>query len=350
MKDNILYETVKEIVNQYESIRSMLEAGGVEMEYLDAALEEIEKLTADNGGSSVGSAGKSSVLSKVKRWMEDAVLKLYWEEIDVLSDAQIETSRDIYSRTLEEGTELSDMEITWLDRVLFQQYLLTYFSSFQNVKSGRGLNYELEYLIGQKENDKENLLVVCEKIMAIREAANLLYLVSDAEKMQQAHTMALAIGGGSANAAIIETIRWGILAAWAFGESVLDVRALLADKKIPLVKESDTWTLQLENIGKLEEGFQMAKESELGIGYATYVGTLLLLESDENIAMRSLNLQEATIRNIKKNSDFRIDSLVVWAEGEINYKYAPVFPFLEVLHAKNRWEYKMCARKEYGYY
>ena len=41
---------------------------------------------------------------------------------------------------------------------------------------------------------------------------------------------------------------------------------------------------------------------------------------------------------------------VMWAEGTVEYRYIPVFPFLEVLHVQDRWEYKLCTRKEYGYY
>ena len=367
MSENIVYETLKEIKNHYDSIRELLESSGIEMEYLDAALYEIRNLTeagnnksaanhtSDTRDESIGSSGQATILDRVKQWMANVALEFFLEDTDSLSECKIDTKQDIFSRELAEGTEPIVEEITWLDRVLFQQYLLTYLSNYQSQKSGRALVYEVEYLLGQKASDVENLLVVCEKILAIREAANLVYLTSDLEKVQQAQNLAMSLAGASANAAsinpaVIETIRWGILAAWAFGESVLDVRALLAGKKVPFMKSAETWTLQLENIGEVGQGFQMAKECESGIGYEMYVGVLLLIESGENVAMRTLNLQEATIRKAKKDETYQIDSLLVWAKGEMEYTYTPIFPFLGVLNTQEQWEYKLCARKEYGYY
>lgn len=51
------------------------------------------------------------------------------------------------------------------------------------------------------------------------------------------------IGGITLTPEVIEGVEKGILAAWAFCESVLDLRALLDGDKIPLIKGSDTsWT------------------------------------------------------------------------------------------------------------
>ena len=65
--------------------------------------------------------------------------------------------------------------------------------------------------------------------------------------------------------------------------------------------------------------------------------------------MRTMNLQEATIRNRYGEPDFGIDSLITRAQVKIRYTYQPVFPFLRVIDAEKRWAYEISAEAEYGY-
>lgn len=51
----------------------------------------------------------------------------------------------------------------------------------------------------------------------------------------------------------------GILAAWAFCESVLDLRALLDGDKIPLIKSDTSWTSSLYGMTSMLTGQVKAK-------------------------------------------------------------------------------------------
>lgn len=358
MKNNLLYETAKEIYNQYESIKNLMNTSQMDLSDIDEALEEIQSIPKSQEMTSVGTSGKNenentnviSILEGAKKWKENGMLELFFEDTSKLSECKMDSRNDLFSRELVVGSEGKGEEISWLERILLQQYLLTYLSSCGEPKEGRALLYEVEYLLGQKSSDKENLMAVITRILAIREAANFLYLLSDPIKMQQLEAMALTLGSSSLNPLVIEVIKLGIMTAWAFGESILDIRALLAGKKVPLLKSSDTWTLELENMELVSQKFSTAKESEWGLSYENYLGILLLFMEEKELAMYTMNVQEATIRKNSGNLDFGMDSLIVQAEAQICYGYNPVFPFLRVIDAEKRWEYKIWTEKNYGYY
>ena len=162
--------------------------------------------------------------------------------------------------------------------------------------------------------------------------------------------MALLWAGATASPVFIEVVKMGLLTAWAFGESILDVRALLAGKRIALLKSETTWTTELENLGTLSTGFSMSKESDWGLNYQEYLGLLLLFEEEQTLAMRSMNLQEATIRRMDGNSAFGMDQLVIEARARITYSYEPIFPFLQVLYSRNGWKRSISGTGKYGYY
>lgn len=357
MKDNLLYETAKVIYNEYEAIKNLLNTSGMDLSNIDEALKEIEAISTEQKITSVGTSGKKenqdtsvvTILKEAQKWKENGLLPLFFEDTSKLSDAEIDSSNDLFSRELAVG-KMSKEEIDWMDRILLQQYLLTYLSNCREPQNGRALSYEVEYLLGQKSSDKENLMAVISSILAIREAANFLYLVSDPVKIQQLEALALTLGGSSLNPIVIEAIQLGLMTAWAFGESILDVRALLAGKKVPLLKSNETWTLELENIELVTQNFNTAKESEGGLNYENYLGILLLFMEEQELAFRTMNVQEATIRKVSGDADFGMDTLIVQAEAQICYAYKAVFPFLKVIDAEKRWEYKVWAKKKYGYY
>lgn len=358
MKENLLYETAKEIYNQYESIKNLLNTSEVDLSNIDEALEEIESIAQPATPASIGTSGKNedasqldvgALLQEAKKWKENGILELLVEDTSKLSTSECDFRNGLLARELKTGTGSGQEEVDWLDRILLQQYLLTYMSNYRDTQKSRALSYEAEYLLGGKSSDKENLQIVTAKLLAIREAANFLYLVSDPIKNQQAGALATTLGGATLNPAIIEVIKIGLLTAWAFAESILDVRGLLAGKKIPLLKSAETWTVELENIGSITQGFSTAKESAWGLSYENYLGILLLFEKEESLAMHAMNTQEATIRKAG-DASFEMDCCITEASVNVSYRYEPVFPFLWVIDAEKRWEYELTTQKKYGYY
>ena len=59
--------------------------------------------------------------------------------------------------------------------------------------SQEGLSYQLEYAVAGKDTDMENLKSVVMRLLAVREAANLTFLLSDPSSQAQIQEMALTI-------------------------------------------------------------------------------------------------------------------------------------------------------------
>lgn len=350
MKDNIIYELAKGIYNQYESVRQLLNANDVSMNKIDEALEELDKLKeSESARGRSGSSFLITVLENAQTWKENLTLSLFVENINEISSAKVDSSNDMFHRKISTGTSVNDTGTDWLDRILLQQYLLTYLSNYESCMNGRALSYEAEYLIGESSSDKENLLAVISRILVIREAANFISLLSDPVKVQKAQDLSLAIGGVAINPLVAEMIFIAILTAWSFAESIVDIRGLLMGKKIPLMKSSETWRLNLEDISLINEKFITSKECSNGLTYKDYLGVLLLSENELEIAWRAMNVEEYTMRNLAVDTTFRMDDLMVKAEAEINYVYAPLFPFLPIIDADGRWEFGISTKREFAY-
>ena len=356
MQENFFYETIKELYNQYESIKEILGKSDFNLEYIENALEEIKKAESIDTQASYGSVATNKevqidvlqILETIQEWQEKGILKLVIKDTQQVSDSEIDLEDSLLQRERLVGTSAVYIENDWKDGLLFYQYLLTYLSHFGETVQERGLAYELEYLLGGKSKDVDNLKIVVTKILAIRSAVNFLFLITNPVKLARADSMATVFVGATLNPLVIEIVKTGMIAAWAFAESVADIRALLAGKKIPMLKSDDSWTVELENIGALFDGFLMAEECEWGLDYKSYLGILLFFENEQDSAMRTLNLQEVTIR--KTNPEFRIDEMLVESKVQITYSYEPVFPFLEIFGMDEKWKYQILTKASYGYY
>ena len=196
-----------------------------------------------------------------------------------------------------------------MSKLYFTSYLLEKFSAVDKPDDKKKLSYELEYVIGGKESDRENLDIVVTRLVAMRFPANYGFLLGDSTKKAEAEAMAATLAGVIALPALVGIIKQAILLAWAFGESIMDVRSLLAGGKVELVKRKENWQLQLSsllNLGK-EEGDVQKKET--GLSYREYLRMLLFLQKEDECTMRSLDIIEMNIRQ-KKGEFFRIDSCV----------------------------------------
>lgn len=360
MKTHILYETVNEMLNQYENVKHIMQNNGLDISTIDTALEELEKAKQQNVPSeetnkSYGTSiqysknqkeKKENILTEIQKLQKKGILELVLKDTESVSEQTISLADAVSSRILEEGSQTLE-EVTWVDKIWLQQYVLSAMSYFGNQKESHSMSYEIEYLLGGKAQDYENLKAVVTQLLLIREAANFLYLMSDVSKVEEAAVLAGVIAGFSQNPLLVEAVKSGILAAWAFGESILDVRALLQQKKIPLIKNESLWTLQLENLTDISEGFLMAKESDGGLSYKDYLGILLLLAPEKEIAMRGMDLQEVTLQNLYKNPEIRMDNFVIKAKVKVSYTYSFIFPLLDMV--KNRWKDTIFITQEFGY-
>ena len=119
-------------------------------------------------------------------------------------------------------------------------YVPLYFSSFsmENKMETSRLKYEMEYLLAGKKSDRENLKEAVNRVLTLRGAMNLLFLLNSPDKKAEADALAAAVSAGIVPAQLV--LSFFILTIWAFGEAVLDVRTLLAGGKIPFQRQKET--------------------------------------------------------------------------------------------------------------
>ena len=200
------------------------------------------------------------------------------------------------------------------ERLLFHEYLLKKFSNAVEAKGeNRSLSYEIEYMIGEKASDMENLESAVKKLLGVRFGINYLYLQTDTAKQAEAETLALTLSTLAALPAVAEIVKQVLIAAWAFGESIVDLRALMSGKKTALIKNSENWQLSLSSLMTLGTGedVQDGMDVEGGLTYTDYLRILLFLKDENTLTMKALDRIEQNLKLEKGNPDFRIDSCVV---------------------------------------
>ena len=236
-------------------------------------------------------------IESVKNLKNKPLLALLVSNQEELSNRSIIPETLPSHRALQKGSFAQEMQNGTGDRLFFIAYLFEHFSNVTDGERQAPLLYEQEYLLGGQARDQENLEAVCKKIMNIRTVSNYTYLLTDSAKQAEAEAMALTLCSLISLPAVTEVVKHAILFAWSYGESIVDMRALLKGKKVPLVKSSDSWQLQLSNLAALgtEKEIANEKDMERGLSYQDYLKGLFLLEDTGTLSMRCLDLIETNL-------------------------------------------------------
>ncbi len=233
------------------------------------------------------------------------------------------------------------------DKLLFKQYLIEHYGNFVDPSHGNdhleeaspkaALDYELEYLIVGKDSDRENLNKVTKKLLALRFVPNYTYLQSDGEKRAEAEAMAATLSTIVLSPELTELIAQGILLAWAYGESVMDIRSLLEGHSVPMVKTAASWQLSLSSLLKLgtDSDRGEGKHTPDGMDYGEYLRVLLLLEPADRLGKRALTIAELNMQKEYGCPGFRADNCVEKLECAstssfrrgVRYKYQIYFGY-----------------------
>lgn len=219
-----------------------------------------------------------------------------------VSDKLVEAERMLTNRSLNSGRgefKIRDDTEGLTSNLYFTSYLLEKFRGADDQFKDGKLSYELEYIINGGASDRENLEVVLRKLSAIRLPANYAYLLTDEGKKAEAGAMAAALAGLIALPALTEMIRQGILFAWAFGESIMDLRTLLSGGRVSLTKTREEWQLSLSGLLKLgtKEDGGAGANTEQGLCYKDYLRMLLTFENADLCTMRSISALEMRMKN-----------------------------------------------------
>ena len=317
MKGSILAESVKELVNRIADGGE--EAGRIaeqaskdakdakeELANEDSYVSEEECTVTDEEKAAADEVSEEDkgLLESVKELKDKGVLALVGVENP--SEKTIELSDAVSHRDLETGNgdKPADGNKT-SDKVLFQAYMGEKLSSYTDEGDNGALSYELEYCYAGKDSDRENLAAVVQALLLIREGLNFARLITDSEKVNEARIIAIAIAGVLALPGLIAAIQYGILAAWAFKDSVEDVRALLAGEKVALI---DT-----------------AEDKQIQLGYEDYLQILLFVNDTELLTMRTMDMVEQDIRKSDYCGNLCLDHVMTGCSWQAEYVGGDVF-------------------------
>lgn len=333
MKENLIYEEAQLIYSYYMSLK--------DIRNYDTA----NALSQQQGEK----ASMKNDLEDVQEIKAGGLLELVLGDDASVSSCKIQNDRPS-RRAIQTGTDCAFVNNEWLERVMLCQYFSSYMSSYSNIKENHHMKYELEYILGGKDNDRDNLEAVAYQLLAFREAANMLYLATDSVKDKEALAVATAIAGASVNPLVIEAVKLEIIAAWAYCESILDLRTLFHGERISLMKSNATWTSGLTGMKEILVSEAKAKPVKDGLGYREYTSVLLMFAGDGTKAYRAMDVQEATLRDMMGYENIRMDWMMESIRLNISYKYQPIFGSMVNLIKGPNVDLSKIVETSYSYY
>ncbi|MCR5033326.1 MAG: DUF5702 domain-containing protein [Lachnospiraceae bacterium] len=272
----------------------------------------------------------------------------------VLSDGTSVSEEDVYvdhyysAGRAKKGTViLGNMEHpgwngTMFSRLFILEYLTHHFTSYQTDEKvpehPSRLSCQLEYILAGKGSDKANLEETLGKLLAVRQAVNTAYLLTDSEKQGKLQVAASAIAVAASAITMspvpTEPIKMSLTMAWGLLESIQDLKILCSGGKISLLKAQGKWRSDLDSIKNPGGSVHADPGDEHGLTYNQYVGILLLLQNETEQMGRVADLMEMDIRMTKGNEFFRIDACADRLVGRAR------------IGREGTWFY---IRREYGY-
>lgn len=241
-----------------------------------------------------------------------------------------------------------------MDKLFFYAYLFDKYGNYVHPLDKGELQYQMEYILAGKNNDMDNLKWVVNRLILLRESANIVYLFSDKAKMAQAEAFALTLSAVMTIPELTELIKMALIFAWAYAESIYDVKQLLNGERIPLIKSDSTWHYSLEGMLSFEEEIEkrdndiiVKRENERtkkesifaykdGLSYSDYLLLFLSTAKEKKIIFRAMDIMEMDIRKTPGNGSFRIDGCIDYIKVEMK--------------TKSRYRYSCTILREYNYF
>lgn len=250
--------------------------------------------------------------------MKQAGILGYVLDEKTVSNKSMNLADTLGYRELESGSfYYQESNTDWRKKLLFRQYLQMYFPCYVDTAGDHALDYELEYIIAGKASDRENVRAIVNRLLAMRELSNLQYLQSDVEKQELILAAATGLAAATLSPELIPVYKKGIMAAWAYIESVSDVRLLLDGQKVKMVKTQEQWHTDLTSLGQTSGTIKQ----DQGLSYQQYLQILMWATKDGTLSYRAMDLIEA-------NTGCDMNSQIYRLNGQITYQSKSLFSSL----------------------
>ena len=321
---------------RYRQLLEQKDRGARNRELLEKTEERVEELEAAAEEEEDGE-GSLSLDSAAALWEQFESTKLELEEPEAdeekrgfLEQLRLLVQGSLLELVLPDGMEVSDAALPAeglpsqnpraetaqsrnpVQQVLIHEYCCRFFHH-AGKEGKKPVQYEVEYLLEGGMSDRENLEAAAAQIFLIRQGLNLLHILSDGAKREEARALALLITGAAGLAPLAEIAACFVMVVWAMGEAAVDVKSLLAGKKVPLWKTAQDWNLTLEGLLSMgQEKVCPDTETEgRGFSYEGYLKLLLLLEDTQEKQLRMLDVMQMNLQ--REDPDFQAGQCVYGA-------------------------------------
>ena len=295
-----------------------------------------EEVTTIDYNAEVDDAVDKSIIGVVKDFLKGNVLKLYGMKESNVSKGKRNIKESVSQKHKKDKvSEISEgMLSEAVTDFLFGEYVMEYLEDYQEQKEKEKKNegqlrYEVEYVLIGKDNDKDNLLGVLNRIFATRVAFNSFSVLVNPTCLKEAAAAASAIIGWTCIPPLILGLQWLLMETMALAESVLDMRAIVAGKKIPLAKGTTQWRITLGNCVALLTSGAQSYEASNGFDYQTYERILLYFEKNKDKYMRTMDIIEWNMQ--KTDPGFHMDDCVYAIEIETKASAKGLFSKLMIM-------------------
>lgn len=311
-----------------------------DLELLKAVMEGIDNTGLTFDYSNIQFSKEKNGLKKVKelcKKMEDGIMGLVVEN-DNFSEKEI--SIDDLADVHIGQTQIQNVE-TENNNLLYNEYLFMKFASYTDYydkegnfskDSGKLLDYMLEYILYGKKSDKENLKSSIKELSLLREGVNLAYLFTDSAKKKEAEALAVAFVGFTGNMAAVKAAQYLIMGAWAYGESILELKQLYRGEKVEFVKNKENWKLSLEGLMNMDfektSDKEERKENQKGVSYEEYLRLFFLVEHEEKKYYRTMAAMELRMMELG-DTQFRMKNYIYGAESSVLYRTGTLKQYYE---------------------
>lgn len=266
--------------------------------------EEEEEVPIENPAAGVNELRKKGILSLVVK------------DVSKISDKQVSLGEylsyreDILQGTgpLQEREEAGGVLAEGKDKVLLDLYIFQKYGYYGHEKENAALDYQAEYLLSGKSSDVENLRAAVNKLLLVREAANAVYLYGDSAKRAEISAMAASVAAVALAPYLQPLLETSILFAWAYIESIEDVKLLLEGGKVPLIKSASDWQTGLGSILNFKPG--SGRGTSGGLTYQQYLSMFILAKKENELLFSMMDVMEMDIRRTPCNENFRMDGCV----------------------------------------
>lgn len=202
------------------------------------------------------------------------------------------------------------------------EYISYLFSSYVSKEYDKALDYEIEYILIGDDSDFENLYNTCIKLVFLRASFNSAVIICDEEKRNKISNLTSSICYDVP--LIKEATEFTLLTIWSVAEGIIDVKDLLSGKKVPLIKNSTNWTLDLYEIPTLNKTTVSKNPGDDGQNYNFYLKLLLLASSNLCLDYRAMDIIQLNICNAY-NTTFRMKDCICGVSCEFSFSYKPAF-------------------------